>query len=92
MRDVEKTGGRRGEEGCFNTCDVLSPLRDLQLNTSFEEAVVCTCRDGKKEILGVGWDDPSEQVPREQGSPQRAEEVGLELKPVLGSGWTCRLS
>ena len=29
MGDVEKTGGRRGE-GCINTCDVLSPLRDLQ--------------------------------------------------------------
>ena len=52
------------------------------------------CRDAKEEILGGGWGDPSEQVPREQGSLQGAEEVGLELKPVsvLGSGWTRRLS
>ena len=39
-------------------------------------------KDGKEEILGVGWGDPSEQVPREQGSPQGAGEVGLEFKPV----------
>lgn len=44
------------------------------------------CRDGKGEMLGVGWGDPSEHVPREQGSPRGAEESGLELKASMSTG------